>query len=73
MIRVLLDTNVVPDALLSRTPWSTDAEALFRANLGGQVAAHFTASSLTDVFYFARRLTDLARARKAVGMCLDQL
>lgn len=61
------------DALLSRTPWNTDAEALFRANVRGHVAAHFTATSLTDVFYVARRRTDRARAWKAIGTRLDPL
>jgi predicted nucleic acid-binding protein len=73
MIRILLDTNVVLDALLSRTPWNAEAEAIFEANLNGRVAAHFTATSLTNVFYVARRLTDRARAWGAVGACLDQL
>jgi predicted nucleic acid-binding protein len=54
MKRILLDTNIVLDALLTRTPWNVDAEAIFKANLGGQVAAHITANSLTDIFYVAR-------------------
>jgi predicted nucleic acid-binding protein len=72
MIRVLLDTNVVLDALLSRAPWNADAEAFFEANHRGQLEAHLTATALTDVFYVARRLTDRARAWRAVGTCLDQ-
>jgi predicted nucleic acid-binding protein len=73
MIRVLLDTNVVLDALLSRTPWNAEADAIFEANRVGQIAAHLTATSLTDVFYVARRLSDRVRAWEAVGACLDQL
>jgi predicted nucleic acid-binding protein len=73
MSRILLDTNVVLDALLTRTPWNVDAEAIFKANRGGQIAAHMTANSLADVFYVARRLTDRPQAWRAIGTCLDQL
>jgi len=73
MILILLDTNIVLDALLPRPPWDVEALAIFEANQRGEVAAHLTATSLTDVFYIARRLKDRARAFDAVRKCLDQL
>lgn len=72
MIRVLLETNVVLDALLHRIPWNVEAEAIFEADLLGKVKAHMTATSLTDVFYLARKLTTRVRAWESVGVCLDQ-
>jgi len=33
MIRVLLDTNVVLDALLDRQPWNVQARAIWQAHL----------------------------------------
>lgn len=72
MIRVLLDTNVLLDGLIARIPWVVEAEALFEANRLGRVSAHVTATSLTDVFYLARRLTDRAKAWESVEACLDQ-
>jgi predicted nucleic acid-binding protein len=73
MIRVLLDTNVVLDALLERDPWVQEARAIWQAHLQLRIAAHFTATSLTDVFYVSRRLVGRPRAWLAVGACLDQL
>ncbi|MCY2995883.1 MAG: PIN domain-containing protein [Planctomycetota bacterium] len=73
MIRVLLDTNIVLDALLDRAPWNADARAIWEAQLGGRLAAHVTASSLTDVFYVARRHAGRDRAWLAIRACLDQL
>jgi len=69
--RVLLDTNVVLDVLLRREPWLADAIAIWQAVDDGQLAAFITATTLTDIFYVARRLTDLARARQSVQICLD--
>jgi predicted nucleic acid-binding protein len=73
MMRVLLDTNVILDALLGRVPWDAEAVAIFEANRVDAIAAHVTASSLTDVFYVARKLADRQRAWDAVAVCLDQL
>ena len=73
MIRVLLDTNIVLDALLDREPWNTAARAIWQAHLNNQLAAHITASTLTDIFYVARRHADSDRAQQAIHTCLDQL
>lgn len=73
MIRALLDTNVILDALLDRQPWSTDAKALWQAHLNNQFAAHVTATSLTDIFYISRRHAGRDKAWMAIQACLDQL
>jgi predicted nucleic acid-binding protein len=73
MTRVLLDTNVVLDALLDRDPWVVQAKTIWAAHLNNRIAAHITATSLTDIFYLSRRLIDRKRAWIAVGTCLDQL
>ena len=49
MIRILLDTNVILDALLDRQPWAAEAKTIWAAHLEGQLAAHVTTTSLTDV------------------------
>lgn len=54
-MRVLIDTNIVLDYLLDREPFVQDAEALFNAIESGQVVRHVTATTLTDIFYIARR------------------
>src|SRR5947199_6373 len=55
LMHVLVDTNVLLDLLLQRDPWHQDAEALFEAHLRGDWELYFTATTLTDVFYIARR------------------
>ena len=70
-LRVLLDTNVVLDVLLKRDPWLTDSQAVWQAADDQQLTAYLPASAVTDIFYVARRLTDLVKARQAVQVCLD--
>jgi predicted nucleic acid-binding protein len=70
-MRILLDTNVVLDVLLRREPGQAEAAALWQAVDDGQLTAYMPASAITDVFYVARRLTDLVRARQSVQICLD--
>jgi predicted nucleic acid-binding protein len=48
-MRILLDTNVVLDALLGRAPWSGDAESIWRAHAEDRIEACISASALTDV------------------------
>jgi predicted nucleic acid-binding protein len=71
-MRLLLDTNVILDVLLRREPWRADAEAVWRANDERHIAGCLTAMTLTDIFYVARRSSDLATARQAVQLCLDE-
>lgn len=69
-MRVLLDTNIVLDVLFDRAPFAVDASAIWAACDAGRLVGFLPASTLTDIFYIARRTTDLARARVAVGLCL---
>lgn len=69
-MRVVLDTNIVLDVLLDRAPFVHDSSALWAACDTGRLVGVLPASALTDIFYIARRTTDLVRARVAVGLCL---
>lgn len=71
MKQVLFDTNVVLDALLNRSPWVTDAAACWQASDDGNIMGCLTASTLTDVFYIARKQKGAEAARAAVRVCLD--
>ena len=73
MIHALLDTNVILDVLIDRTPWSTDAVAPWQAKFEGQFVACVTVTSLTDVFYITRRYAGIEKAWQAVHTSLDQL
>ncbi|WP_129675853.1 PIN domain-containing protein [Candidatus Chloroploca sp. Khr17] len=69
-MNVLLDTNSVLDVLLDRAPFVVEASAVWDACDRGRLVGFLPASTLTDIFYIARRTTDLARAQVAVGLCL---
>lgn len=65
-MRVLLDTNIVLDGLLEREPFFRDAKALFQAIRSGQVEGYITATTLTDIFYIARKAKGVAVARQDI-------
>jgi predicted nucleic acid-binding protein len=69
-MRVLLDTNVVLDAILQRPPWHKEADAILDAAALGQVSCAATTLSLATVFYVARRSVGTALARAAVRKSL---
>ncbi|PZV11136.1 MAG: DNA-binding protein [Leptolyngbya sp.] len=70
-MRVLIDTNISLDYLLEREPFRQDAEALFAAIDSGQVIGYVTATTLTDIFYIARKQTqNIELARQAVSAML---
>ena len=73
MIHALLDTNVVLDALLDRTPWNVQANAVWQAQLEKQFVAYVTATTLTDIFYISRRYGGLERAWQLVHAVLNQV
>lgn len=70
-MKVLIDTNIILDFLLERELFLQDAEALFQAISSGQLVGYVTATTLTDIFYIARRHTQsFERAREAVEISL---
>jgi predicted nucleic acid-binding protein len=69
-MKILLDTNLVLDVLLDREPFVAASSAIWAACDAGQLTGFVPASAVTDVFYIARRMTDVATARVAVGLCL---
>ncbi len=67
-MKVLIDTNILLDFLLQREPFFQDAERLFQAIDSGQIIGYATATTLTDIFYIARRHTgSIGQARQAVS------
>jgi predicted nucleic acid-binding protein len=73
-VKVLIDTNITLDFLLQRSPFFQDAELLFQAIESGQVVGYVTATTLTDIFYIARRHTrSVEKARQAVAEMLNTM
>ena len=65
-MRVLVDTNIILDALLEREPFFRDAKALLKAIENHQIQGYITATTLTDIFYIARKNKGIERAREDI-------
>jgi predicted nucleic acid-binding protein len=66
MNKTLLDTNIVLDALAAREPFREEAEKIFLLAARGAFEACITASSLTDIYYIARKTLSETEARAAL-------
>ena len=70
-MKILVDTNIVLDFLLEREPFFQSAERLFQAINDEQIAEYVTATTITNIFYIARRNTrSIEQARQAVSETL---
>jgi predicted nucleic acid-binding protein len=65
-MHVLLDVNVILDAMLQRPPWHKEADAILQAAALGQVTCVTTTLSLATIFYVGRQVVGTAAARAAV-------
>jgi len=65
-MRVLLDTNVLLDAMLQRAPWHKEADAVLQAAALGQVSCAATTLTLATLFYLGRKVVGTAPARAGV-------
>jgi hypothetical protein len=70
-MNVLLDLNVVLDVILQRQPWVAEAAAVWNAHHSGRIRGHLVATSLTNLFYIARRFLGRDDARQAVRVGLQ--
>lgn len=73
MKQYLLDTSVLLDLLLNRSPWAADAALLWDAHRHSQIRVWMAAFSLPTIFYIVRKQAGLAEARTAVQGCLTTL
>ncbi len=69
-MQILMDTSVVLDVLLRRTPWQAEAALVWQAIDEGRVMGWLSASTLTDIFYIVRRASNLQAAQDCVRLCL---
>lgn len=67
-MRILIDTNVVIDALTSREPWNENAEKIFIMAANNIIDMNITASSVTDIYYLVRKyLHNTETAKQIMG------
>lgn len=66
-MRVLLDTNVILDSMLSRPPWDVEADAILQVAAQGGLVCAATPLSLATAFYVGRRSVGTEQARLGVS------
>ena len=66
-MNVLIDTNVVLDAMLTRSPFAEAAQKLFIMAAEETINAYVTASSITDIYYLLHKhLHDNERCKQEI-------
>jgi predicted nucleic acid-binding protein len=66
-MRLLIDTNVVLDALMNRNPWAEPAQKLLVAVAEEKAEGCITASMFTDIHYILKKhLKDEEKTRQAL-------
>jgi predicted nucleic acid-binding protein len=63
-VKVLVDTNVILDALAARKPFSKKAEQIFLLAAEQKIEGFITASGATDVYYIIRKALSAAEAHE---------
>lgn len=72
-MRVLLDVNIVLDILLKRLPWYIEAELIMQESRNGGLKTIAASHSITTIYYIARRLVGIDKAKICVYSCLEAL
>jgi len=54
-MKLLIDTNIILDAMMNRAPWAKPARDLILAVAEEKAEACLTASSFTDIYYLLRK------------------
>ena len=67
---ILLDTNVIMDALQERRPFDVEAKEILLRAQNGEYTCYFTANAATDVFYLYSKARDVKSARQVMNFLL---
>lgn len=70
-MRVLIDTNIVLDWLMSREPFQDNARYIMEKCLFGDLEGYLTVHSLTDLFYILRKDFDVDKRKKLILLLCD--
>lgn len=71
-MKIMCDTNVIMDVLLEREPFVEDSCKVLSLCEEHQLEGFVSASSITDIYYLARKYTHSTElAYKAVGKLLE--
>lgn len=71
-MKVLLDTNILMDALQERQPFDVDAKEILKRGQDKKLICLFTANAATDIFYIYSKAHDVKTARSALRFLLTK-
>jgi len=66
----LLDTNVILDALMERSPFDIAAKEILRQGQRGKLTCSFTANAATDIFYLYSKARSMSSAKTVLHFLL---
>ena len=69
-MKIFIDNNIMLDAFLARQPFNEAAEQILTACAETHKVC-LSANSLTDIFYFLRKLTSAATAKAAIRKSME--
>lgn len=72
-LSVLLDTNILLDVILARSPWDQEAVWLLDAAARGQVKAYMAAHAVTTIHYLVEKARGKRKALTAISDLLSVL
>jgi len=67
---VLLDTNIIMDALQERSPFDIPAKEILINGQNGKLTCLITANATTDIFYLYSKARDISSANAALDFLL---
>ena len=71
-MKILLDTNIIMDALQERSPFDIEAkEILKRAQGGNEFTCLFTANAAADIFYLYSKVRDMRSSKAALSFLIE--
>lgn len=65
-MKILIDTNVIIDYLVDRTPFADHAEQVLELCTSGKVEGFLTASTVTDIYYVVRKAVGRVKTLEAI-------
>ena len=68
---VLLDTNVIMDALQERKPFDVSAKKILMSSQNGDFDCLFTANATADIFYLYSKARDVKSAKRVLEFLLE--
>jgi predicted nucleic acid-binding protein len=71
-MKVLLDTNIIMDALQERQPFNNEAKEILKRAQNGEITAMFTVNAAADIFYLYSKARDRKSAQIALEFLLTQ-